>query len=212
MCVVADHLLTELVELFTDESGLLLLSLCLLDVAYGILDLAVSFFQQFLGLFLGPAQNRLALAFYLLDACVQSFTGGLQSFLMLMDGLTFAFPVAFVAHDVLQVFVALYVVGADNLRGIVDDFFGNPRLTGYLDGKRGTRLAYRQLEEGLHPMTVVEHGTIHNTFMVLSKVLKILVVCGDDGKGLFLPELFQHGFSDGAANSRFGAASKLVDE
>ena len=61
-------------------------------------------------------------------------------------------------------------------------------------------------------MTVVEHGTIHNTFMVLGKVLQVLVVCSDDGKRLFLPELFQHGFSDGAANGWLGAASKLVDE
>jgi hypothetical protein len=108
--VATDHLLTELVQFFADKSGLLLLGLGLLNVANGVLYLAIGFLQKFLRLLLGPAQDSFALAFNLLDACIQSFTGSLQSFLMLMDGLALAFSVALVAHDVLQVFVALYIV------------------------------------------------------------------------------------------------------
>ena len=60
-----------------------------------------------------------------------------------MDGLTLAFPIALVANNVLQIFVALYIVGTYNVGSIVDDFFGNTRLSGYLDGKRGAWLTYR---------------------------------------------------------------------
>ena len=59
-------------------------------------------------------------------------------------------------------------------------------------------------------MAVVEHGTIDHSFMVVGKVLQVLIVGGDDTKGLFLPELFQHGLGNGTANHGFCAASELV--
>ena len=59
-------------------------------------------------------------------------------------------------------------------------------------------------------MTVVEHGTIHHTFVVLCKVLQVLIVGGDDAEGLLLPELFQYGLGDSAADGGFRTAAKLV--
>lgn len=48
--------------------------------------------------------------------------------------------------------------------------------------------------------------------MVLGKMLQVLVVGSDDGPGLALPKLLQHGLGDGAADLRLRARTKLVDE
>ena len=65
MLVVAGHLLTELLQFFTNQACLFLLGLSLLDFANGILYLPVGLLQQFVSLLLGTLQNLLALAFYL---------------------------------------------------------------------------------------------------------------------------------------------------
>ena len=129
---------------------------------------------------------------------------------MLVDGLTLTFPVTLVAYDVLQVFVALDIVAAYNVAGILDDLLRNTCLTGYLDGKRRAWLTNRQLEQRLHLMTVVEHGSVHHSRMVLGKVFQILIMGGDDAKSFFLPKLFQHSFSNGTANGRLCTASEFV--
>ena len=108
---------------------------------------------------------------------------------MLVDGLTLALPVALVANNVLQVFVTLDIFRTHNLRGVIDDLIGNSCLTGYLYGKRRAWLTYRQLEQRLHLMSVVEHRSVHHARMVFGKVLQVLVVGGDDSEGFFLPEL-----------------------
>lgn len=81
-----------------------------------------------------------------------------------------------------------------------------------LIGPISDALGYADHPEYLHLMPVVEHGAIHYTFVVFSKVLQVLVVSGDDGKRLLLPKLFQHGFSDSTANGWLGTASKFVDK
>ena len=93
---------------------------------------------------------------------------------MLVDGLALAFPVALVAHDILQVFVALDIVLTYDVGGVFDHLFGDTRLAGDLDGKRRAGLSDGELEEGLHLMTVVEHRTVHHAWMVLRKVLQVL--------------------------------------
>ena len=69
-----------------------------------------------------------------------------------------------------------------------------------------------QLEQGLHVLAVVEHGSVHYALMVLGEVFQVLVMCRDDAEGLFLVEPFQDGFGYGAADLRFRAASEFVDE
>ena len=60
---------------------------------------------------------------------------------MLMNGLTLAFPVALVTHNILKVLVTLYIVAANNVTGIAYDFIRDASLASYLNGKTGTGLA-----------------------------------------------------------------------
>ena len=82
----------------------------------------------------------------------------------------------------------------------------------YRPKERRARLSYRELEQGLHLVAVVEHGTVDNTLMVFRKVLQVLIVGGNDAKRLLLPELLQHGLGNGSADGGFSTASELVDE
>ena len=129
---------------------------------------------------------------------------------MLMDRLAFPFPVALVSHDVLQILVALYIVGTHDVRGIFDHLLGDTRLAGNLDGKRTAWLSDGQLEQGLHLMSIVKHRTVHHTRMILGEVLQVLIVGGDHAEGLLLPELLQHCLCDGTADGRFRSAAELV--
>ena len=129
-----------------------------------------------------------------------------------MDGLAFALPVALVAHDVLQIFVALYVVGAYYLAGVVDHLFGQSYLAGYLNGERTSRLTYLQLEQSLHLMAVVEHRTIDHTLVAVGEMLQVLIVGGDDAIGSLYAKLLEHRFCYGTADLRFSTGSELVDE
>ena len=124
--VVVLHLLTELLQFFAHFAGALFLSLCLLDFADGVLYPAVGLGQQFLSLLLGTIEYLLALALYLLQIGLVALDMSLQRLLVLVDGLALALPVALVADNVLQVFVALDIVAAHNLRGVADDLLRNP--------------------------------------------------------------------------------------
>ena len=126
--------------------------------------------------------------------------------------LTFVLPVAFVAHDVLQVLVALYVFGAYDVGGLLYHVLGQSRLACYLYGERRTGAAYGELEEGLHLVAVVEHGCICHALMAVGKVFQVLVVGGNDTVCLLLAETVEHSFGYGSAYARFGACAKLVDE
>ncbi len=89
---------------------------------------------------------------------------------------------------------------------------GIPILRAISTAKRTARIADLRLEQGLHVLAVVEHGSVHYALMVLGKVFQVLVMCRDDAEGLFLVEPFQDGFGYGAADLRFRAASEFVDE
>ena len=112
----------------------------------------------------------------------------------------------------MQVFVALDVLAAHYLRGVGNDILRQTYLSGYLDRERTARVAYLQLEEGLHQMAVVQHGAVHHSFVVFGKVLQVLVVGGDDAERLFLVETLQHSFGNGTAYLRFGSSAKLVNQ
>ena len=78
---------------------------------------------------------------------------------------------SFVAHDVLQVLVALYIVAANDDGGVVYYFFGQPCLSGYLYGERAARPAYRELEQGAHLAAVVEHRAVGHAPVGVGEVL-----------------------------------------
>ena len=129
---------------------------------------------------------------------------------MLVYGLSLALPITLVAHNVLQILVALDIFRAHNVRGILDHLLRQSRLTRYLDGEARTRLTYRQLEQGLHLVAVVEHRTVHHTLVILGKVLQVLIVGGNHAEGLLLPQLLQHGLCYGTADGGLCAAAELV--
>ena len=208
--VVALHLLAELLQFFANLAGTLFLSLRLTNLADGILNLTVGLGQQFLSLLLGALQDLLAFALNLLEVGLIALDMSFEVLLVLVDGLALAFPVTFVAYDVLQVFVALDIVLAYNVGGVLDDFLRQTGLAGYLDGKRGTGLTDTELEQGLHLVTVVEHRTVDNTLVVVGEMLQVLIVGGNHAEGFLLPELLQDGLGNGAANHGFRTATKLV--
>ena len=87
---------------------------------------------------------------------------------------------------------------------------GSPVLRAISMANDGARLTDGELEQGLHLVTVVEHGAVDHALVVVGKVLQVLIVGGDDAKGLLLPELLQYGLGNGAANHGLCAASKLI--
>ena len=149
---------------------------------------------------------------YFLNRALVAGYAALERLFVLVNGLTLTLPVALVAHDVLQVLVALYVFRAHDVRCVLDDLLGDARLAGYLDGKAGAWLSDAQLEQGLHLMTVVEHGAVDDALVVVGKMLQVLVVGSDDAKRLLLPELLQHRLGYRTADGRLSTAAKLVNQ
>ena len=106
------NLVLEGVQLFAYPSRSLLLSLTFTYLAYRVFYLLITLAQQFLSLFLGSAQYLLALVLYFLNRALVAGYAALERLFVLVNGLTLTLPVALVAHDVLQVLVALYVFRA----------------------------------------------------------------------------------------------------
>ena len=131
---------------------------------------------------------------------------------MLVYCLSLAFPVAFVAHNVLKIFVALYVVASYDLRRVGNHLLWYSRLSRYLYGERRSWLPYCQLEQWAHLVAVVEHSSVHHALVAVGKVLEVLVVGGYHSVGFLLAKLFQHTLGNGTSYVWLRAASKLVDE
>ena len=68
------------------------------------------------------------------------------------------------------------------------------------------------MEERLHLRTVVEHGAVDDSLVVLGKLLEVVVVRGDDAEGAAVVDALQHGLGNGSSDERVGAAAELVDE
>ena len=184
----------------------------LLDVLDGLLNLGVRVLQHLLRFLLRTGDDGFALVVHLLDVLLISLNRLLHLLLVLMDALPLLFPVSLVAHDVLQILVRVDIVLAHNLAGILDHLFGDARLAGYLDGERTARIADGELEERLHLLAVIQHGTIHDALRFLCIVLQVLIVGGDDTEGVLLVEHLQHRLRHRTTNLRFRTPSKLVDE
>ena len=129
---------------------------------------------------------------------------------MLVYSLSFSFPVSFVAHYVLQVFVALDIFASHYFRCVGDYLLRYSRLPCNFYGERRARLSYCQLEQCPHLVSVVEHGTVNHSLVAVGEMLEVLVVGGDYAVSLFLAELFEYAFGYGSADIWFGTASKLV--
>ena len=186
--------------------------LVFLDLPDGALYQGVGFFQQFFGCFLGVVYYLFLFLFQLVQFLAVVERRLLVLFLELVDLLPLLFPVALVAHDVLQVFVAVDVVLSYDLRGFPYDVLRKSYLACYLDGKRAARAAYGELEQGFHLVAVVEHGPVLDAGAGVGKMFEVLVVGGDDAEGPFLVEFSQDGFGYGPSDLRFGPAAELVDE
>lgn len=70
--------------------------------------------------------------------------------LPLADRLAFPFPVTFVAHDILKIFVGIDVLAPYNFRGVSDYIFRQSDFPCDLYSKGASRVTDLQLEECLH--------------------------------------------------------------
>lgn len=129
------YLLLELLQFLADALGVFAFSLALAYLAYGVFDTSVALAQYFFSLLLGSAQYLLALYANLLDVMLIAFYLALQLLLALMDIGALVLPVTLVANDVLQIFVALDVVGAHDVAGLAYHLFGESYLARNFNGK-----------------------------------------------------------------------------
>lgn len=204
--------LFKIIQFLAYVAGLFFFSLSLPDGFNGVLYLGIRFPEQLFGIFFGFAQDFFPAALQLCDFRFVTGYGLLHFLFPEVDVLPFVFPIPLVSYDVLQVLVRVDVLFAHQFGSIGYYFLRNTYLAGDFHSERTARIADLQLEQGLHVLAVVEHGSVHYALMVLGEVFQVLVMCRDDAEGLFLVEPFQDGFGYGAADLRFRAASEFVDE
>ena len=107
---------------------------------------APGFFEQVLCVFLGFGYYFLFAALELCYFAFVSFDNLFKAFFLLVYFLAFLFPVTFVAYNVLQVFVALYVFCSSNFRSVGYHVFGYAYLARNLYCERTARLPDLQLK------------------------------------------------------------------
>ena len=129
-----------------------------------------------------------------------------------MHSLALALPIALVAHNILQIFVTLYVVAAHNLRGVGDDLLGQADLARNLHGKRTAGITYLQLEQRTHLATVIEHCSIDNAGCRIGKMFQVLVVRGDYTVRPAFVETLEQCLGNGCTDEGFCSATELIDE
>jgi len=206
------YLLLEVGQFLTCRAGTFLFSLRFLDGTNGIFNFGIRFLQQPFCLFFSFLQDFLAAAFQLLYFLLVTGDGIFHLFFPLTYVLTLGFPVTLVAYNILQVFVALDVFTSHNFRCVCNDFFRQTDFTGNLYGKRTSRIANLQLEQRPHLVAVVQHGSVHHSFVIFGKMLQILVVSGNHAERTFQVEAFQYGFGNGTANLWLRTSSELIDK
>ena len=199
-------------EFFTNLLRTFALGLCFLYVAYGTFNLGIRAAQHLLSLGSGLVDNLTFLRMYAVKFVLIPLYALLQPFLLLVYLLSFVLPVALVAADVLQILVGRHIFAPHDVGCLGNDLFGQTYLACYLDGKRAAGVAYAQLEQRLHLLAVVEHGSVHYTLSILCILLEVLIVCGDDSEGFLGIKPFQHRLGYRTTYLRLGAASELVDE
>ena len=81
-----------------------------------------------------------------------------------------------------------------------------------LKGKRRTWTTDFETEQWSHLTTVIEHGTIDDTWRIISKELEVGEVGRDDAIDLLAVELAEDGLRDGSTYLRLCAATELIDQ
>ena len=109
------------------ESGIIILHRCEIsvncdvcrkffpDLPDSIFYLLVALCEQFFGFLTRIGKNLLALLLDFCDSLLVFVNLALQTLFLLMYGLSFLFPVALVAYDILKIFIALNIVGANDV-------------------------------------------------------------------------------------------------
>ena len=204
------YVLPEVFELLPCLLGLLLIGLMLFYLLDNVFYLLVALLYQPFGLALGLADDLLALFFQSLRCFLVVADGRFEGLLVLMYLLPLAFPVSLVSHNVLQVLVALDVIRAHYLAGILDNLLRKTGLAGYLYGKRAAGLTYGKLKEGAHLLAVVEHGTVNHHGVGIGIMLQVLIMGGNDAPRLVFAKLLEHALGYGAAYLRLCSGAKLI--
>ena len=122
------ELFAEVAQFLTRLTCALLLGLGLYNRAYSVLYLRISLAQQTFSLFACLLEYLLAALLEFIALFLHCTDHLIEFLLLLMYGLALALPITFVAHDILQIFVGLYVVAAHNLRRIGNNLLGKSNL------------------------------------------------------------------------------------
>ena len=119
------------------------LSLLQLNFSNGILNLLITLFQEFFGLFFGFSKNVFTTLIefgYLFFILLNNL---FDIFLTLMYRLSFIFPIAFVTNYILKIFITLDIIRANEFRCLLNNTFRNTSFTSNLDSERASWLSYR---------------------------------------------------------------------
>ena len=130
------QLLAKIAQFLACLARAFLLGLGLYNGAYSVLYLCISLAQQTLGLLACLLENLLAALLEFIALLLHLAKDFIEFFLLLVHILALALPVAFVAHNILQVLVALYIVASHNLRCVGNNLLGQANLACNLNGKR----------------------------------------------------------------------------
>ena len=128
------------------------------------------------------------------------------------DVLTFVLPVTFVAGYVLQLFIVINMLCANQFGCLTDDILRQAYLPCYLDGKRRTGLPDGQLEQRPECTSVVEHSAVDDAFRLFGEMLEVRVVRGDDTRRLCLVQAKQHTLRYSTADERLCTCTELVNQ
>ena len=168
-CLV--QLFAELVQFAAYLACAFLLCLSLANFSYGVLHHGIRVLDYLFGLLSCPLDYFLALVLQFLYFAFIPLDGLFHLLLLRMYGLALTLPIALVANDVQKVLVGIHVVLAHKVGGICDNFLGDTYLARYLYGKGTAWIAYLQLEQSLHLVSVVEHGPVYHTVVCIGKML-----------------------------------------
>ncbi len=202
----------ELAQVRTGDLGLVAVGLGFADLANGALHLFVGAVEDLLRLLFGLFQNALFQCFdlaqlllVLVGQALERLVGGLDAGQLLVED-------AAAAGDLAQIALDVDEFAARPLFGVLDHLGRQAHLARQFESEGIARHALLQLEERLDGGTVEEHRAVHHAGTLVGVKFQVRVVRGDHAVGAHLVEAREHGFGDGAAGCRLGAAAEFVDQ
>ena len=139
--------LLHLLDAAAGGFGLLFIGFGFLNLANGALDGSIRLAQDIRCLFLGFCQYLFLLGLQSGYLCLVVFDFLLQMFLPLADSLALVLPIAFVAGNILQRAVVVYMVAAHQFLGVRQYLVAEAGLLGYLECKARPGLPDGELEQ-----------------------------------------------------------------